>query len=453
MKESDSLQTMEFKNFLIQIVLGALVGYLFSRYRHRIAQKQYEYEKLRLEKSISDLSARLGLLTTERDTLLQKFEDLDRRNGILERSQAAQQNEIENLQKKLQEARANEEKNLELLETRFENMAQKVIQKSSVQLNERAEQKLGEVLSPFKEKIVELQKRVEENYSHESRERHTLKSEIERIISTHQKMSQETEGLTKALRGDVKAQGHWGEIVLSRILDMAGLREGLEYTVQGKDLGLTSDDGRRLMPDVIVNLPGEKHLIIDSKVSLVNYDRFINSHETLELDLFLKSLAAHCEGLSAKRYQENSKLKSPDFVLLFFPIEGAFSLALQHRPQIFSEAWDKSVIIVSPTTLLATLRTVSSLWRAENQSKNAQEIARQAGLLYDKFVGFVDSLKDVGKSLKSSQDAYEESLAKIFTGKGNLVSRVENLKKLGAKTNKSLGVVEDESPQADFLPS
>jgi DNA recombination protein RmuC len=253
-------------------------------------------------------------------------------------------------------------------------------------------------------------------------------------------MSTEAENLTRALKGDVKKQGNWGEVVLERILERSGLNEGEQgYRKQFSD---TNDDGRRLQPDIVINLPDNKHIIIDSKVSLVAYERAVNAATEEERLLYVKehlaSLKSHIRGLSEKHYQAALKLNCPDFVLLFIPIESSFSLAVQADQDLFSYAWDQKVVIVCPSTLLATLRTIASIWQQENQTRNALDIARQSGALYDKFVGFIGDMEKIGNHLKTTQNTYSEAMKKLSEGRGNLISSTERLRKMGAKTTKEL---------------
>ena len=256
-------------------------------------------------------------------------------------------------------------------------------------------------------------------------------------------MSLETINLTRALKGDVKAQGNWGEIVLEKILENSGLREGEEYISQGRNLKLKDETGKAQKPDIIVNLPDHKKIIIDSKVSLTHYERYVSSESDsreIELKSFIESITGHLKDLSSKSYQLNDKLLSPDFVLMFFPIEGAFSLALQKDPKIFQWAWERSIIIVSPTTLLATLKTVHSIWRQEKSNKNAQLISQESGKLYDKMAIFLEDMHKVGDSIKKTESIYQQAYSKLSTGRGNIISRLDKIKTLGAKAQKSIEV-------------
>jgi DNA recombination protein RmuC len=266
-----------------------------------------------------------------------------------------------------------------------------------------------------------------------------MKEQLKMMTEMNAKMSQEALNLTKALKGDTKTQGNWGELILEKILEKSGLTKGAEYTVQQS---FTTEDGSKLMPDVLLKLPEDKHIIIDSKVSLVAYERFVSSEDDAERVLLLKehqnSLRAHVKNLSSKSYQQLYQIKTLDFVLLFVPIESAFALAIKDNEDLYNEAFDKNIIIVSTSTLLATLRTIANIWKQENQTQNAMEIARQGADLYDKFVGFVDDMVKVGNAMEKSKEHYKDAMNKLIQGKGNLINRTETMKKLGLKASKSM---------------
>ena len=296
------------------------------------------------------------------------------------------------------------------------------------------------MLNPLKEKLQLFEKKVDDTYQKGLKDQTDLRAELKKLYELNARISEEAGNLTKALKGDVKKQGNWGEVVLERILERSGLNEGENgYQKQFSD---STDDGRRIQPDVVVNLPDNKHIIIDSKVSLIAYERAVNAVTDEERARHVKehlfSLKTHIKGLSEKHYQTAKKLNSPDFVLLFLPIESSFSLAIQEDQDLFSYAWDQKVVIVSPSTLLATLRTIASIWQQENQTRNALEIAKQGGALYDKFVGFIFDMEGIGKSLETTRKNYDQAMNKLQTGTGNLVRRAENLRKLGAKATKEL---------------
>jgi DNA recombination protein RmuC len=324
------------------------------------------------------------------------------------------------------------------LELRLKEISQQIFEEKSKRFREDSLRGMELILNPFRERMTDFQKKVEEMHMTDTKDRLKLQSEIERIVLTNQKMSLETENLTRALKGDVKVQGNWGELILEKILEASGLRRGEEFTLQGKDMNLKNEEGKHQMPDVIINLPENKHLIVDSKVSLVAYERYVNDHQEEDLSLFLDSLYAHIKGLSQKNYQGLEKLSTPDYVMLFIPIEGAFMLAMQKDKELFTYAWEHNIILVGPSTLLATLRTVSSLWKQERQTKNAFEIARQAGALYDKFVLVAQDIDQIGNQIKRVGESVETLKGRMVTGKGSVASRMEALRELGAKNTKTL---------------
>lgn len=347
----------------------------------------------------------------------------------------------------------------EQLKLEFENTANKLFENMSKKFTAQSEKSIGDLLNPLRERIVEFQKLVSDSFTTQGKEQHTLKNEIERIVKMNEQMRLQAESLTNALRGDVKAQGNWGEIMLERILEESGLREGQDYILQASQMGLKGAEGNRLQPDVIVRLPDDKHIIVDSKVSLTSYERY--SSETDEtakqahLRDFIKSIRAHVNGLEQKKYQSIEKLGTPDFVLMFLPVEGAYSLAVQTEPDLHAFAWGKKIVLVCPATLFATLRTIASLWQIESQNQNAQEIARQGGALYDKFVGFVEDMQGIEKQMNAMHKSYEGAMNKLTTGRGNLVKSAEKLRALGAKAGKALPrelqLLNDESEDEDVL--
>ncbi len=331
---------------------------------------------------------------------------------------------------------------LKTMEAQFENLSQKIFHEKSSQFKKDSKEQIEQVLRPLGEQIKFFQEKAEKHYGEGFKEIFSLKNEIKNLMQASQQTWEETQNLTSALKGSVKAQGVWGESVLNHILSASGLREGEEYVVQGKGMNLKSEQGSHLKPDVVVKLPQSRHLVIDAKVSLVHYEQFIQTHNQEDQERLLKSFTTsirkHISDLSLKEYQYAIGLNSLDFVFLFFPLESAFSIALQSDRSIMDLAWKESVVIVSPTTLLATLRTVAFMWQRERENKNALEISQKAGSLYDKFVRFVEDLKQVGQNLERSSQNYKEAYKKLYTGKGNIVSSLENIKKLGARTQKEI---------------
>jgi DNA recombination protein RmuC len=326
-----------------------------------------------------------------------------------------------------------------VLSDQFKNLANEILEEKSKRFAEQNQQNLDILLKPLQEKLTDFRKQVDETYQSEARERFALKQEVEKLAGLNLRMTDETRALTNALKGESKTQGDWGELVLETILENSGLRKGEEYLVQDTQ---TISDGSRLQPDVVIRLPESKHLVIDSKVSITAYTRYIQADDeavkTAELNSHVLSMKQHIQGLSAKNYQDLYGVGSIDFVLMFIPIEPAFLAAMRHAPDIYQEALKKNIVIVCPSTLLATVRTVAHLWRQEHQNRNAQEIARQCASLYDKFVGFVEDLDKVGLRLEQAQISYTDAVGKLKTGRGNLIRTAENVKKLGVKPNKSL---------------
>jgi DNA recombination protein RmuC len=324
----------------------------------------------------------------------------------------------------------------------FENVANKLLDEKSQKFTETNKISLDLLLNPLKENIKLFEEKVEKVYKAESDERNVLKGEISKLMELNKQISEEANNLTRALKADTKKQGNWGEVILDRLLEASGLMEGESYTKQGKGLNLADEDGNRFQPDVIINLPDNKHIVIDSKVSLLAYERLVNCETDEERELHLKqhiiSIKSHINGLGGKNYHDLYGINSPDFVLLFVPIESSFAIAIQKDIELFEFAWNKKVVLVTPSTLLATLKTVASIWKQEQQTRNAIDIATKAGALYDKFVGFINDLKKIGDHIDRSKDAYQDAFNKLSAGNGNLIGRVETLRKLGAKNTKQI---------------
>lgn len=337
----------------------------------------------------------------------------------------------------------------EQLSAQFLNIANQVLEDKSQRFTQQNQENIGAMLLPLHERIREFQQQVSTTYDVESKERLTLKNEIERLAKLNSKISEDAVNLTQALKGSNKTQGIWGEMVLETVLEASGLRKGEAYTVQ---TSFENVDGQQQRPDVVINLPERKHLVVDSKVSLVAYERYCSAPDdavrAVALKEHLQSLRLHVKGLSDKNYPGLQDLKTPDFVLLFIPIEPAFMLAVTEDHALFNEAYARNVMLVSPTTLLATLRTIANIWRHEYQNRNAQAIAEQCAKLYDKFVGFVGDLEQVGRHLGQTQKAYDEAQKKLSTGPGNLVNQVAKVKKLGVRPNKALPALLEESAEA-----
>ncbi|SDF35159.1 DNA recombination protein RmuC [Cellulophaga baltica] len=348
------------------------------------------------------------------------------------------QADLENLQLKNTEQKEEVEKLQEKFTKEFENLANKILDEKSSKFTEQNKENIKNILNPLQEKILLFEKKVDDSQKESVGMHSALKEQLATLQLQNLKITQEAENLTKALKGDSKMQGNWGELVLERVLEKSGLEKDREYSVQQS---FTREDGSRVLPDVIINLPDGKKMIVDSKVSLTDYERYVNAEDELK-DKFLKdhinSLRRHVDQLSAKKYEDLYEMESPDFVLLFVPIEPAFAVAINNDSTLYNKAFEQNIIIVTPSTLLATLRTIDSMWNNEKQQRNALEIARQAGALYDKFEGFVSDLMKVGKKMDEAKVEYRGAMNKLVDGRGNIVTTIQKLKKMGAKAKKSI---------------
>jgi len=382
------------------------------------ADKQLQDERVRYEQQISLLNQEL---------LVEK-----NRMAKAEEAFKAQRERLTDQEKSIQEIQ-------QKFQLEFQNVANKLLDEKSKSFVETNRTNLDILLNPLKENLKAFEEKVEKVYNMEAAERNTLKGVITQLMDLNKLISSEAQNLTKALKGDNKKQGNWGEVILERVLERSGLVKDREYRLQAS---MNTEDGTRFQPDVIIDLPDDKHLIIDSKVSLIAYERLVNAETEDERKLHSKghveSIRGHVANLSSKNYHDLHQVNSPDFVLLFIPIESSFSFAVQIDAELFSDAWDKRVVIVSPSTLLATLRTIASIWKQERQNRNVQEIARLSGNMYDKFVGFVGDIENIGKNIKSTQSAYESAMNKLTEGNGNLTITADKIKKLGAKTSKQI---------------
>ncbi|WP_069130846.1 DNA recombination protein RmuC [Rhodohalobacter halophilus] len=388
---------------------------------------------------LSQLEERNRNLEQARDEALSKLETETKRANGAENDLATVKANFQNLQVRLKEQKEDFEKLEEKFRNEFKNLANEILEEKTKKFTQQNRENLDTLLKPLGEKITEFQKRVEETHKEDLKGRASLDQHLKMLHSLNQEMTDEARNLTKALKGDNKKQGNWGEVVLQRILEKSGLTKDREYEIQSST---TTEDGRRLQPDVVVHLPDDKKLIIDSKVTLTAYEKFTSAESDEEqqdaLKQHINSLKAHVKGLSGKNYQQIHGFNSPDFVLMFIPIEPAFGLAMQHAPDLYNEAFDRNIIIVSPTTLLATLATIDNVWKQEYQNQNARDIAKRGGLLYDKFVGFIEDMKDIGTRIRQTQDSYDNAMGKLSDGRGNLVRQAEMLRELGANSSKKL---------------
>ena len=398
--------------------------------------------KTELAKTSAESNAQIQKIA-EQNELNQKqnneIKDLqnEKNNLIALKSELSAQNE--SLQKLLDSQKEEIVKIQEEAKLQFENLANKILEEKTLKFTEQNQQNLKNILNPLQEKITDFEKKVENTHKESIDYHAALRQQILGLKEMNLQMSKETLNLTKALKGDSKIQGNWGELVLERVLEKSGLEKGREYEIQKS---FTTEEGNRVQPDVIINLPDGKKMIVDSKVSLTAYEKYINEEDDEQKSSFLKehvnSLKRHVEQLGSKNYQHLYQMESPDFVLLFIPIEPAFAIALNEDTQLYNKAFERNIVIVTPSTLLATLRTIDSMWTNQKQQENAYEIARQAGALYDKFDGFVTDLVKIGKKMDEAKTEYEGAMNKLVDGKGNLITSVQKLKIMGAKAKKSL---------------
>jgi DNA recombination protein RmuC len=416
---------------LIFAVIGFFLGSYFYKLKSKSEQSSYEERLNQTHLSIDDLKQKLEKVETEREEIRNEKE-------LLNTELARRTTEFENLQQLNVKRDEEIELRQEQLRKDFELLATKILDEKSEKFTIQNKENIKSILNPLQEKIKTFEEKVDLTQKESISMHSALKTQLEGLKDLNQQMTKEATNLTRALKGDSKMQGNWGELVLERVLEKSGLEKDREYFVQQS---FTLPDGSRVLPDVVLHLPDNKKMIIDSKVSLTDYERYINAEDE-DKGSFLKghvnSIKKHVDQLSDKNYQDLYDIESPDFVLMFIPIEPAFAVVVNEDNSIYNKAFEKNIVIVTPSTLLATLRTIDSMWNNEKQQQNAIEIARQAGALYDKFEGLVTDLTGVGKKIDGAKSDYSAAMNKLVEGKGNLITSVEKLKKLGAKAKKSL---------------
>ena len=433
----------EFVAYFFIALVFSLIGFFITKLILRV---KLEKEKTSLEKENSTLEERVVLLQQSKDIVENNFIEHQKEfKGLLQEKEnliiknTNLNSDIINLQEKLADNKTEVNKLQEKFKNDFEVLANKILEDKSNKFTEQNKENLKTILSPLQEKIKTFEDKVEKTHKESIDYHAALRQQILGLKELNQQMSKDTLNLTKALKGDSKLQGNWGELVLERVLEKSGLEKDREYFIQQS---FTNDEGKRVLPDVVIHLPDNKKMIVDSKVSLTAYEQYVNEDDESLKEQYLKnhvvSLKRHIEQLSEKKYEDIYKIESPDFVLLFIPIEPAFAIALNADDQLYNKAFEKNIVIVTPTTLLATLRTIDSMWNNEKQQRNALEIARQAGALYDKFQGLLSDLIGIGKRIDDSKKEYSNAMNKLFEGRGNLITSVEKLKKMGAKAKKSL---------------
>ncbi len=423
----------------VGLLVGAIAAWFIAKYKFTGRSGSLPFdeidEKYILKEVHQSLQNQADLI---RDDLLDKEQELRKIGSQLSAKEVealnlkdkllTQKNEVENLQQRFQ--------------TEFENIANRLLEEKSQTFSRQNQLQLTHILTPLKDKINEFEAGVNSRFLEETRDRISLKKEIEQLRDLNLQLSQDANNLATALKGESKTQGDWGEFRLEMILEKAGLKKDIHYVTQSS---FKDHNGKEKRPDFIINLPEQKHLIIDSKVSLTAYEKYFTANNEEKKNKHLKrhidSVRQHIKDLHKKNYQQLYQINSPDYLLMFIPIEPAFALAVQHDNKLFLEALDKNIVIVTTSTLLATMRTVSYIWKQEKQKNSVIEIARQSGLLYDKFVNFIDDLKGIGLRLESTKNAYDDAMNKLVDSKkfgDTLIGRAERIKELGAKTNKSL---------------
>lgn len=413
--------------------LGAMYFYYKSTTVSSVLHAVLQTEKNQSEKTIENLNSKIAEMQKDINAQRNIINEREQKITELNVTMAGTKESIDQYKKDVHEMH-------EQMKLHFQNTSSELLTKQSGAFGEQSTKAIGALLEPFKTEMKAINTTIQE----EVKSKATLKGAIEQIVESSNKINIQTDNLVKALKGDNKVQGNWGEIMLEKILEESGLRKDKDYTLQAENMGLKDEDNRTVKPDVIVNLPENKHIIIDSKVSLTDYERYISEqndeNRRAHLNNFLSSVKRHVKSLSDKHYHDVDKLNTPDFVLMFLCIEGAYTLAIQSEPEIHSYAWDKKIVVVCPSTLYATLRTINAVWRLELQNQNALEIAKKGGALYDKLVAFVEDLTKVGSQLETVKKTYDLSINKLSSGRGNLVSRAEGLKTLGIKCNKKMPV-------------
>lgn len=444
---------------IVNLVIGGLcsiaaflAGWFIQFYRLKSEKgvpeeemKVLREEKQRLETEVVRLEERGKNSDALLEERTKESEFFAHENSSLKETRARMQSDLQNMKQSTDEKLAEYQKMKEQLKSDFEVLSGKLLEQARDRLKSENKESLLSLLNPLQDKIKEFREKVDSTHKDNIRERTELKEQLKSLHEMNSRMSEEASNLTNALKGQSKTMGNWGELVLETILEKSGLIKGEEYLIQPS---FKNEEGKTVFPDVIINLPDQKHLVIDSKVSLLAYETHFNAENEEIAEKALKdhllSLKNHIRSLAEKRYQDLYDISAPDFVMMFVPVDPALIVALQADTKLFLDAFDRGVYLVSPATLLFSLRTIANLWKGEKQNRNALEIARQGGNLYDKFAGFVDNLKKLGGSLEKSQSLYEESVKQLSTGKGNLLKRVEDLKQLGIKTEKQLPLPADE---------
>lgn len=414
---------------------GLVIAYLIQR--GKVSSLQHTVNQSAVTQGLLD--GQVKQKTEENDYLKKQLRDAQTETLDLTNALTKVETDYDHLNRRMQEQAKELDQLREKFLQQFTSISNQVLMTNAEHFKKASAENLEQILSPLKERIKEFEAKVDSTYEKTLKDSVSLKEQITQLASLNQQMSQDALNLTKALKGENKTQGNWGEYLLESLLEKSGLRKGVHYE---REEVRQNDESKVYRPDVIIRLPDSKHLIIDSKLSLVAYEAYCSCEDDNQMEVYLRghinSIRTHYTDLGRKNYHRLSGINSPDFVMMYIPIEPAFNLALQHDHDIFTDAFDKNIVLVTTSTLLATLRTVAGVWRQEDQKRNVLRIAEESGKLYDKFVGFVDDLKTIGKHIESSQSAYGLAMNKLTEGKGNLIRRVEILKELGAKTSKTI---------------
>ena len=423
---------MEIALVVIGLGIGVGIGWLFARNRFT-SERQMDYASLCIEREKNkNLSDQLEDVKRSLERERQKVIDL---NNTLSAAEA----DYRNLEEKLAERKKEMDTIQDKFTAEFKTLANEILEKNSAKFTDLNKNSMSELLTPLKDKIVTFERKVEEAYDKELRDKISLREEVKKLYELNNRISEEANNLTRALKGDTRKQGDWGEVILETVLERSGLAKDREYR---KQVITTNAGGETIKPDYLILLPDKRHIIIDSKVSLVAYENFVNTGDESARPKFLKShlesMKNHVKLLSEKNYFSSLEFNTPDFVLMFIPIESSFSVALQADQELFNYAWERKIVIVSPTTLLATMRTVASMWKMDKQSQHAFQIAEESGKLYDKFKLFMDDMVKVGNQLSSTRTTYEEAMKKLVTGRGNLVNQAEKLREMGARNTRRI---------------
>lgn len=423
---------MEIALVIIGLAIGGALGWMFARNRFT-RERQMDYAALCIEREKSKNFVD-QLEETKRFLERERLKVIDLNNTL-----AAAEADYRNLEEKLAERKMEMDNIQEKFTAEFKNLANEILEKNSLKFSDLNKNSMNELLNPLKDKIVTFEKKVEEAYDKELRDKISLREEVKKLYELNNRISEEANNLTRALKGDTRKQGDWGEVILETVLERSGLTKDREYR---KQVITTNASGETIKPDYLIMLPDKRHIIVDSKVSLVAYENFVNTNDDGARPKFLKahldSMKNHVKILSEKNYFSSLEFNTPDFVLMFVPIESSFSLALQADQELFNYAWERRIVIVSPTTLLATMRTVASMWKMDKQSQHAFQIAEESGKLYDKFKLFMDDMVKVGNQLTSTRSTYEEAMKKLVTGRGNLVNQAEKLREMGARNTRRI---------------